>query len=588
MIRQDARGRPLALVAATVALALLAGMLAGRWATLSRSAGAYAGPRSPAGSPAIRRLGPTDPAHSLHIGLVLAGRAPAALEQTVTQIADPASPRYRRFLSPAELVGRFGVLPATLAQVEGVVTGSGLHVESRSADGTLLRVTGTVWQVERLFGVRIDDYQTSDGHRFFAAASAPRLMPAFGGAVTGVLGLESYISARPAIQPAAAAAQVGFAPADLARAYDLTPLRQSGLDGANQTIAFAEIDTFKQRDVDAYDHAFGITAPPVEVVQVGGGAAPADHESETTLDIEVAHAIAPAAHLIVYEGGSDTASLAQLFDQIVTEHRAQVLSVSLGLCERYVTDPGSAPQDLQGGLTMAGNSFFSALDNTFRSADALGMSVLIATGDSGAYGCTRFDPNNHEVAPSSPSTSPYVTAVGGTALFPSAAGTYGHEYGWEGALEGTGGGGGLSLQYQRPTWQVGPGVANQYSNGMRQVPDVAADADPLTGYAIYDSTRRCAGQSCWGVVGGTSAATPLWAGLIALANQDGATHGKRPVGFLTPALYRLGANPSDPSPFHDVVDGGNLYYPATPGWDFSTGWGSPDGNTLVQQLIGLA
>ncbi|GAC1450360.1 MAG: S53 family serine peptidase [Ktedonobacterales bacterium] len=578
------RGRPLSIVAALAALALVAGIVVGHGMVTGRSTAAHSASASPL---AIRRLGPTDPARTLHIGLVLEGRAPGALDQIVAQIADPASPGFRRFLSPAELVRRFGVLPGTQTRVAGVLTAAGLRIEGRAPDGMLLRASGTVMQMEHLFGVQIDDFQTADGRRFFAATAAPHLSPAFGGAVKGVLGLESYIAAHSTIQPRRATAQVGYSPADLARAYAVAPLRQAGLDGANQTIAFAEIDTFKQHDIDAYDRAFGITAAPVEVVQVGAGAAPADHVSETTLDIEVAHAIAPGAHLIAYEGGSDTSSLAQLFDQIVMEHRAQVMSVSLGLCERYILDSSSAPQDLQGGLTMAGQSFFSALDTTFREADALGMSILVATGDSGAYGCTRFDPADHALSPSAPSTSPYVTAVGGTALFSTADGSYDREYGWEGPLEGAGSGGGLSLQYPRPTWQAGPGVLNQYSNGMRQVPDVAADADPLTGYAVYDSTRRCTGQSCWGVVGGTSAAAPLWAGLIALANQDGAMHGKHPLGFLNPALYTLGTSPSGPSPFHDVASGGNLYYPATPGWDFSTGWGSPIGNTLVQQLVAL-
>jgi len=139
-----------------------------------------------------------------------------------------------------------------------------------------------------------------------------------------------------------------------------------------------------------------------------------------------------------------------------------------------------------------------------------------------------------------------------------------------------------------PSWQTGRGVANQFSDGRRQVPDVAADADPLTGYAIYDSTSGCRGQQCWGVVGGTSAAAPLWAGLIALANQAGPKQGLRSAGFLNPALYRLGngaAGASGASPFHDITAGGNLFYPATPGWDYSTGWGSPDANALVPALL---
>jgi subtilase family serine protease len=539
----------------------------------------------PVSAGALRRLGPTDPARVLRLTLMLAGQAPEALDRTLADLTTPAAASYRHFLSPDQFAARFGATPATATRVEGALRAAGLTVTGGSPDHLLVRARGTVRQVDRLFGVAIQDYQTADGRRFYAAPSAPRLPPELAGAVTAVLGLENLSLARPAGIMRAAQAGGGLTPADLAQAYDLAPLQQAGLNGSDQTLALAEIDTFTSSDIDTYDRAFGITAAPVEEVKVGGAAAAPDTFSEAALDIEVIHAIAPRAHLIAYEGGSDTASLAQLFDQIVSEHRAQVVSISLGLCERYILNPDQAPSDLQDGLTAAGQSFFSALDTTFREADALGMSVLVATGDTGAYGCNRFDPSDHTVGPSAPATSPYVTAVGGTALFTNADGSYSREYGWEGPLEGAGGGGGLSLQYRLPTWQTGPGVANQDSNGMRQVPDVAANADPLTGYAIYDSSGPCQGQECWGVVGGTSAAAPLWAALIALANQAGAQHGLRPAGFLNPALYRLGSGAVTPRPYHDIAAGGNLFYQATAGWDYSTGWGSPDGNALVRALL---
>jgi kumamolisin len=179
--------------------------------------------------------------------------------------------------------------------------------------------------------------------------------------------------------------------------------------------------------------------------------------------------------------------------------------------------------------------------------------------------------------------NPYVTAVGGTALFLNSSGGYGHEAGWEGPLEGAGSGGGVSTIYSQASWQTGPGVSNSYSDGMRQVPDVAAAADPLTGYAIYYTDQGCSGNDCWTIVGGTSAATPLWAGLILLANQLASRQSKGPLGFLDPALYALGA--TDRGVYHDVTIGGNLYYDATPTWDYSTGWGSPDAALLIPALL---
>jgi kumamolisin len=132
-------------------------------------------------------------------------------------------------------------------------------------------------------------------------------------------------------------------------------------------------------------------------------------------------------------------------------------------------------------------------------------------------------------------------------------------------------------------------VENIYSNGMRQVPDVSADADPLTGYAVYYSGNGCNTPSqCWQIVGGTSAATPLWASLVLLMNQLAEQQGQRPLGFLDQVLYQLETSSGTvtaPLPFHDVSIGGNLYYDATPGWDYSTGWGSPDGAVLAEYLL---
>jgi hypothetical protein len=139
----------------------------------------------------------------------------------------------------------------------------------------------------------------------------------------------------------------------------------------------------------------------------------------------------------------------------------------------------------------------------------------------------------------------------------------------------------LSKIFPEPAYQSGPGVQNQYSNGMRQVPDVAANADfQQSPYAIYTVGHR--GDPRWLSVGGTSAAAPVWAGFTALVNQ----YLHQSVGFFNPTLYALGRQAStlSPSPFHDITEGTNLYYPATPGWDFATGWGSFDGWTLAQDI----
>jgi len=198
-------------------------------------------------------------------------------------------------------------------------------------------------------------------------------------------------------------------------------------------------------------------------------------------------------------------------------------------------------------------------------AVALGMSHFVASGDNGAYTCGL----DQDAAASFPSTLPTVTAVGGTSVFESQQGIYYKEYAWGSPIDQSGGGGGASVFYSAPAYQQH--VVSSQGHGFRQVPDVAADADPSTGFHIVFGGAE-------GQAGGTSAATPLWAATIALINQDMKKKGLREVGFANGALYWMGENLAKFStkPFHDVTAGNNLGYDAVAGWDFATGWGSMD------------
>jgi kumamolisin len=496
----------------------------------------------------------------VEISLALRGQHPAALDALLARIDDPHSPLYHHFLNAAQFSRSFGPTSAGREQVSELLTAHGLQVEDASAMGPMLVARGTAAVVEALFEVQLGWYRSPSGREYYAADGSPHIPAALSVYVSGILGLDSrgLIQTRPLVAPRAEdePAASGLEPVDMARVYDFASLHSSGLAGTNLTVALPEIDTFSSTDIADYDHTFGIVAPTVPVVKVGGGAT--GNNPEATLDIEIVQAVAPKAHIIVYEGGQDLSQLAQVFSRMVTDHRAQIISISLGACERDASGADS-------------RGFVTAIDATFRQAAAEGISVLAASGDNGAYGC-----QDTSLSVGLPASDPYVTAVGGTTLYVGADGGYGHEAGWEGPLEGAGSGGGLSLDFARPAWQTGAGAGN----GMRQVPDVAADADPLTGYMIYVS-------GSWQVIGGTSAATPLWAGLIALADQAAAGEGKPPLGFLNPALYTLGSRGASPSPFHDVTIGGNLFYSAGPGWDYATGWGSPDGAVLVPALLKL-
>jgi kumamolisin len=237
---------------------------------------------------------------------------------------------------------------------------------------------------------------------------------------------------------------------------------------------------------------------------------------------------------------------------MVTEHLGSIISESLGACE----------PDTPGGHR---NTYATIQDR----AVALGMSHFVATGDNGAYTCGQ----DQDPAASFPSTLPSVTAVGGTSLFESSQGVYFKETAWGSPLDESGTGGGVSQFYAAPDYQKNETQAA--GHGLRQVPDVAADGDPATGFHIVFGGRE-------GQAGGTSAATPLWAAAVALINQDLKKKGLREVGFANPGIYWMGENESKfpARPFHDVTTGNNLGYDAGPGWDFATGWGSMDGAAL--------
>ncbi len=261
-----------------------------------------------------------------------------------------------------------------------------------------------------------------------------------------------------------------------------------------------------------------------------------------------------------------------MISRIVADGRSQIVSISWGLCEKY-----SEPSALR------------AEEREFAAAAAAGISVFVASGDDGAFGCRRVqvsqDPFDRDLSQDAqwPSTSDSVIGVGGTFLSTREDGSYLSEAGWEEPLSGGGGGGGLSTFIDRPSWQVGPGVNNSASNGRRQVPDVAGPADPSSGFFIVYTEP---GQGLVsGQVGGTSAAAPFWAGSMALTRQLAGTQGVDALGALGPTLYQISAEQPAGAVFHDVIRGGNLLFEAGPGWDYSTGLGSPRVAPLAQAIV---
>jgi subtilase family serine protease len=485
----------------------------------------------------------------------------AQVPAVAAAIADPASPDYRHFLTAAEFGARFGLSTVAIERVVDWFTGHGFQVTGRPQNRSEIGLRGTAAQLRQAFGVELATRVDPAGvayHVPLGAAVVPRdLRPE----VTALSGLDTSPATGP--QPHFGPAN-GLHPADLVTAYGIGALRAEGLDGSGQSVAVVSFDTFDPRDIAAFDRATGISGPPVQAIRLPGAPKkPGDGQAEVSLDLETIRAIAPKAQIYDYEA-SQSADWSDIIDRIVEDHKVQIVSVSWGLCEPTVGPSVGDPDDV-----------------ALASAELSGLSIFVSSGDAGAYDCldeADGQQRDFEVAVDYPSASPHVIAVGGTYLSIHNDGSYLGEAAWQDPLGQSGSGGGLSSVFPRPSWQVGPGVANSDSDGKRQVPDVAGPADPASGMFVV-----AGGQA--ETVGGTSAATPFWAGSMVLAAQLAAQDGVSRLGFLDPVLYALATTSQAGSLFHDVTVGSNLLYPATAGWDYATGWGSPQLGTLVPAIV---
>jgi hypothetical protein len=336
---------------------------------------------------------------------------------------------------------------------------------------------------------------------------------------------------------------IGHTPAQIAQAYGFNQVSfDNGAiqgNGAGQTIAIvdASYDPNIASDLQKFDAQFGLSAPPSFSQFVEQGATTnSGWALETALDVEWAHAMAPGANIDLIEANnSSLGSLMSAVNYARNLANVSVVSMSWGAGE------------------FAAETQYDSLFTT--PAGHIGITFVASSGDGGA-GTTW------------PSVSPNVLAVGGTSLSTNSSGSYVGETAWSGS------GGGISTFETEPTYQT-----SVQNTGQRTTPDVAYNADPNSGFAVYDSVPY-AGQNGWFEVGGTSAGAPQWAALIAIADQGRALSGQGMLSNAQSTLYTLPA-----SDFHDVTSGSNGYA-ATAGYDLVTGRGAPVANSLVQALSG--
>ncbi|MFH9349363.1 protease pro-enzyme activation domain-containing protein [Kitasatospora sp. NPDC017646] len=487
-------------------------------------------------------------------------RDSAELDRFLAAVTTPGAPEYGRYLTPEQFTARYGPTEQNVQQVKAYLAAQGLTVSGVSANRQVVNAHGTTAQVSRAFGTHESSYVDPQQQRtFFANDDAASIPSDLAAVIQGVSGLDNHavrknhLSRPNAVTPnAATSSPSGMTPAQYQGAYNLD---KTGADGTGTTVALWEFDGYKSSDLTSYDAQYGLTGPAVSTVSVDGASydsAPGQGEGEVELDSEIVRGAAPKATQLVYEAPNNDQGEIDMANRIVADNKATVISISWGSCE---------PDTTAASMT--------AVDNAFKQAAAQGISIFSASGDDGSRDCTRSTSGATVKSVDFPASSPHNTGVGGTNLQVSGANGYSSESAWSTA------GGGVSTVFGKPSWQTGTGI-----NGtMRTVPDVSSNADPQSGFAVYTG-------GAWQVIGGTSAAAPLWSGYAAQFNQKAKAAGQPALGEASPKLYSVANSSSYGSAFHDVTTGANQDYSAGQGYDQVTGWGSPVADALTTALLG--
>ena len=620
------RRRPL--VALLTALGVLLGGLGLAAAAVPSGAAAAAGPPVPLAASAAPQLplgaallGAVSPDTTMDLTVTLNIPDQAALTAFLTGLADPTSPYYQHFLAPGQFGPMFGPSLSQLATVENALRAAGLSPGPVASDRLSIPVTATSATVERAFGVKLDRYRLAGGRLGFANTTAPKISAAAAPFVQGVLGLDNLEAAQPAdatssaaIKPAEVKAIAGPAatggtarPAtnpgpqpcsaiadglsgltayDISAHYGLAQRYAEGDFGQGIRIGVAELEPNLTSDVAAYEQCYNISTK-VNYIKVDGGAGSGTGSGEAALDIETLAGLAPKATIDVYQSPNTAAGFYGIFKKWVTSDTDKVMSVSWGSCE--------ARQPVAN---------MKAQEALFEQANAQDQTIFSASGDNGSTGCSNNSTPNARLSAVTPASDPYVISVGGTS-FDFTSNNDLVEVVWNDSdLDSGSGGGGVSTQWCMPAYQHRtniPNIINSLSvkdkkscatGYYRQVPDVSALGDPAYGYAVVAGNE-------WIQVGGTSAATPVWASIAALTDASAFCSAYKSKGATLPQTLYAAATTyhnyiyaSSPQGLDDITNGNNDYtpsgyngglYPATRGYDMASGLGTP----MVAGLTGL-
>ncbi len=510
-------------------------------------------------APSVGRLPATQ---TMRFDIVLALRHQPELEDFLQEIYDPFSPSYKQYVTPQEFTARFGPSQEDYDALIRFAETHGFTVVGGSRDAFDVVFKAPVAAIEEAFHVTMGVYQhPTEDRTFYAPDREPTVDLPF--QLWHISGLDNYSRPRPLYvrrdsnpKPEGPQATIGSCPSQSFCGSDMRAAYYAGtaLTGSGQNIGLLEYYGFDIADVNTYytnakqTRTFAVTGVSTDGSSVNC-VYPSCDDTEQTLDITQAGGMAPGVTTVyVYVGSTPTALLGGM------------------------TTGSPLPLNLGSSWTWQFGNDMAVDDPYFMKMGAQGQSFFQAAGDSGAY----------EGNAPWPANSAYVITVGGTDLTTkSAGGPWNSETAWAdgGGGWGSGSGGGYSVLI--PSWQQLPGVittANKGSTKYRDVPDVSANSN-FTFYVCADQKGCTANE-----YGGTSFAAPMWAGYLALANQQAVTNGAPAPGFIDPTIYPLNVGNSD-ADFHDITSGSNGL-PATTGYDLATGWGSPNGAALINDLTG--
>ena len=500
----------------------------------------------------------------LNLAIMLPLRNQSELTSLLDRLYDPASPDYHQFLTVAQFTEQFGPTQQDYQAVVDFAKANGLTVTDTPPNRLLVDVNGSVAQIEKAFHVGMRVYlHPTENRTFYSPDREPSLDLSV--SVSHIAGLNNFSIPRSMLKKGTVAQQMvqsnaGSGPGGAYLGGDMRAAYYGGtaLTGSNQAVGLCEFDGYNLSDVTGtfYGHSYSV---PINNVLIDGASAGSDgDDGEQVLDIVQAIAMAPGMSQVrVYIAPGTTAigvGDVDMFNKMATENITKQISCSWGW----------NPAD------------YSANDPIFQEFAGQGQNLFVASGDSGAYTGTNATDNSY------PAESAYVVAVGATDLTTNGAGgPWQSETAWADS-----GGGPADNGFAIPSWQAGVADSgNGASTTIRNVPDVAAEGN-------FDN-YLCDQGSCSGGWGGTSFAAPRWAGFLALINQQAVANGSSTLGFINPAIYAIGKGTSYNSDFHDITSGNNnnghgKSYNAVVGYDLVTGWGSPNGQSLINALAGSA